>query len=216
MPEPVGFLLWQMATDGFLGATGMRGIAKAATEGGRDAIERVAHWRREKNGKVVWVHPHEVHLHKAIHGKQPSLPKDKPESIDLGRQAVQIVLASQQDFVHAMYRKDMGWIDFPWGVPGNGPPEFLGGFGFDHIMTKRDWEHHTSTSIGEGRPLADGFSTLRMLPDVIAKGTISDREGRKVTLEYKGWKVILVQVPKTGKNPESGWLLSGFEKNAKR
>mgnify|MGYP000228699354 FL=1 len=46
------------------------------------------------------------------------VPRTVEENISRGRAAMRVVLKTKQDFDHAMYRQDMGWIDFVWGDAG--------------------------------------------------------------------------------------------------
>lgn len=189
-----------------------RAIQKAAKQSGRTFIEREAHWRRTKLGEPVWVRATEVHLHP----HEPNPPRNANQSVWMGHQAIHRVLAAKTDFIHAMHRKNVGWIDVQWGIPGDGAPEFKGGFGIDHIMTKRDWQHGQDVAAGKKNPRPDGITTLRHLPEVIAKGTITRVDGNHLRLEFNGWVAAIVKIPATKENPGSGWLLSGFEHSAGR
>lgn len=42
------------------------------------------------------------------------VPRTVEENISRGRAVMRVVLKTKQDFDHAMYRQDMGWIDFVW------------------------------------------------------------------------------------------------------
>jgi hypothetical protein len=188
----------------------MRDIQKAARERGRDAIEREAHWRRTKNGALVWVKQHQLHLHKADHGDEPNVPKSASESAHYGRQAMQVCISTQQDVVHAMHRKGMGWIDFPWGLTSaegtkEKPPAEP--HGVAHILEERDAEHDRD------QQMPDGFKTSQILPMVIAKGSIAGNPGigsaTKIQIDWEGYRVLIARTD------SSHWILTGFKRAKK-
>lgn len=187
-----------------------RGVCKAAIERGREAIEREAHWRRTKHGALAWVRPHELHIHKAIHGEEPDAPKDAGASAFMGRQAMQVAIATKQDVVHAMYRNGLGWIDFPWGLNTEDAKHLRprpDPHGLAHILEERDAEH------AKDPQMPDGFKTSQVLPDVIAKGRYPSKpdigKASKLIIEWEGYRVIIAR---TGANR---WLLSGFKLTSK-
>ena len=50
-----------------------------------------------------------------------NIPKTLEDNIARGRAAMRVVLKTKQDFKHAMYRDDLGWIDFiHWSVKPRG------------------------------------------------------------------------------------------------
>ena len=81
---------------------------------------------------------------------------------------------------NAMYRSDIGQIDFVWGKPGTGP-KFKKGYGISHILAKH------------------GVNTALKVVDVIAKGTEYDTQGGnnlqsgqyRLRLFYDGYTVVL-------------------------
>ncbi len=101
---------------------------------------------------------------------------------------------------NAMYRTDIGSIDFVWGVPGTGK-KYKRGYGISHIIKKRDAEN------------GSGLKTANKLVEVIAKATIVEiqnnpvsRGNGRIKLVYDGYTAVLSQ-SETGNH----WLLTGWE-----
>ena len=117
---------------------------------------------------------------------------------------MQKVINTHEDVENAMYREDVGNIDFVWGTPGRGK-NFKRGYGVSHIIAKRDSENGT------------GVETANKLVEVIAKGEITGRqEGLgesgepRIKLGYDNYTAVL-SMP----NNDNTWLLTGFENNEK-
>ncbi len=131
------------------------------------------------------------------------VPRTVEENISRGRAAMRVVLKTKQDFDHAMYRQDMGWIDFVWGDAGKVRPngKTKGGKGIVHIL--------------EARMRKDGYSATQAhalvyrMVSTLAKGNVIRQEMRNgainKTIEYQGYEAILV------KNFSNSWLLSGWK-----
>ena len=104
---------------------------------------------------------------------------------------------------NAMYRSDLGPIDFKWGTPGRGT-KFKGGYGLAHIIAKRNAEN--------GR----GMATVNSIIEAIAKAEKADyqysnnqsKDYHRVRLFYGDTTVVLSKEP--GSNH---WLLTGWENN---
>jgi len=105
---------------------------------------------------------------------------------------------------NAMYRSDLGSIDFVWGEPGTGE-KFKHGYGLSHIIAKRNAE------TGNGEDVA--FSIV----DAIAKAPVYDEQHSnqvsddyyRVRLFYNDTTVVLSKEP-----DKNSWLLTGWD-NAK-
>ncbi|MBF7696189.1 putative barnase/colicin E5 family endoribonuclease [Acinetobacter rathckeae] len=131
------------------------------------------------------------------------IPKDIEDNIARGRAAMRTVLKTRQDFQHAMYRRDLGWIDFVWGDVGVVRPngKTKGGKGIAHII--------------EARMRKDAYSKmgahalLYRLVTTIARGkvlrTFEKSISKQTVLEYQGYEVTLIKT--TGNE----WLLSGWK-----
>lgn len=131
-------------------------------------------------------------------------PIDEADNIARGKKAMRHVIANQKDISHAMYRKDLGWIDFVWGDVGivKASGKTKGGKGIAHIL--------------EARQRKDGLTAMQAraqalkLVEVIAKGKVLRRNivigYENKVLFYENHEVTLV---KEGSSNE--WLLSGWE-----
>ena len=120
------------------------------------------------------------------------------ENMTSGNRALQRVIKNHADAKNAMYREDIGNIDFVWGFAGVGK-KFKRGYGVAHILAK-----HVPES---------GENLLHHIVDTIAQGKITVRQAKKestqsrVLIEYKGYTALL----SLGEPPENAWLLTGWE-----
>ena len=104
-------------------------------------------------------------------------------------------------FENAMYRSDIGQIDFRWGTSGKGE-KFKHGDGFAHIIAKRNAENN------------DGEAVAYKMVEVIAKATDGSRQSNnqvsqddaRIKLYYDGYTAVLVK-----SNDARKWLLTGWE-----
>lgn len=154
-------------------------------------------------------------------------PYNVEENIKRGKMAMQHVISSHKYEPRAMYRKDLGWIGFEWGRPGDAPPNFKnieealkwwnglknklaiyrGGYGISHIIAKRDWEGQwIKEFIGQ-----KGIDVAYRLIQVIAKGKPGEDKGRKI-ITWKGVKAVLRRPPAKYRDvkKDEEWLLSGY------
>ena len=204
MPAPAGFVLWQLATEGYAEGVAGRGVAKAH----RETINRKGHFRRTKTGALKWVEPHQVLAHIAEHGPEPDATGSTVESVRMGIQAMGECFKGH-NVVHAMYRRGLGWVDFEQGIS-DGEAERLSRetgrtvkpYGIRHIWEKRNAEHRQDST----KP--DGKTVLRLLPGAIAKGQVvsGGRDAAVLGLEYNGVRVFL------SKNEQGRWLLTGYKR----
>lgn len=167
-------------------------LGRPISKAHREAINRAGHYRRTKHGALAWVEPHQVLAHIAEHGQDPLDPTSTSHSVQMGKEAIEKAIEGH-NVVHAMHRKGIGWVDFVQGDTREG---------IVHIRTKRDEEHAADPR----KP--GGLATLRMLPEVIAKGTIfsGSAESAKVGIELNGVRVLLAREGK------ERWLLTGFQR----
>ena len=134
-----------------------------------------------------------------------SAMKDTLANIRRGREAMNKALLDKADVNRAMYRNDLGWIDFVWGSEGtlkeNGKTK--GAMGLAHIV--------------ESRMRKDGMAyddVARMLThditETIARGGKSkiyaSGKSETVFVEYNGHRATL-----TKKQGNNGWLMNAFE-----
>jgi len=141
----------------------------------------------------------------AVQFSRQSGDSDPDEAFRKGAQAMDRVIAEQEDVPEAMTRPDVGPISFLWGEPGDPSQSFAGGHGVSHIIAKRD------------RAGNDGEQVARKMVEVLAYGTV-DREygpehARRVDIEYDGHKAVL-SLFRHG-NRET-WLLTGYEMAEKK
>ena len=180
---------------------------------GREAIARKGHYRRTHTGEIVWVEPHQVHEHISQHGQDPEHPKDSSTSAYLGRKAMEDYCFKGHSVIHAMFRKDSGWVDFDQGISDSEAKRLTAEtgrevkpYGIRHIWEKRNKEHRADPS----KP--DGKKTLMMLPEVIAKGSPDGRPSdNQIILVHKGVKVVLARAKRTNEEPGHAWIVSGYE-----
>lgn len=110
-----------------------------------------------------------------------------------GKAAMSKALTAKADVKRAMYRTDLGWVDFVWGDSKKG---------LQHII--------------EGRIRKDGVSyeqVARMLvdevTDVLASGSTARRQdygkATRLAIQKNGVEAVLVQTKGT-----NGWLLTGY------
>ena len=129
-------------------------------------------------------------------------------NIRRGNEAMSRALQDKTDVHQAMYRSDVGWIDFVWGAEGdavkkNGAPK--GEKGISHIL--------------EARQRKDGYSekqALSFLADVvetIARGRtermVEYAGSKRCAVVFDGNEVQLIKNP--GNN---AWVLTGFVRNS--
>lgn len=146
-----------------------------------------------------------------VAGKRPDtvLPvldqKVAAGNIRRGRAAMNRALVEKADVRRAMYRNDIGWIDFVWGSTGRVLPngKTKGAMGLAHVI--------------ESRMRKDGMShdevagmLIGRVVDTIAKGGTGKiyRSGNSESMfvEYNGNRATLVK--NKGSN---GWLMNAFE-----
>lgn len=136
-----------------------------------------------------------------------SAMKSVQANIKRGTEAMNKAITTKADVKRAMYRNDIGWIDFVWGSTGilkaNGKTK--GAMGISHII--------------EARMRKDGMSydeVVEMLTggivEAIAKGEVIREIAREKTqrLTVLHDKTIIHLIKQAGSN---AWLLSGYEEN---
>lgn len=123
------------------------------------------------------------------------------KNIANGKKAIEKVIKTHQDEENAMYREDVGNIDFVWGTEGRGA-KFKGGYGIAHIIAKRNAED------------GSGKKTANKLVEVIAKGKDTERQESanndgqaRLKIHYDGYTAVLSL--KAG--DKNTWLLTGWE-----
>ena len=147
---------------------------------------------------------HRTIIEKALSENKPvpaEVLKDYPDlAIEHGKSIIDQMIKDHTDKPAAMYRDDVGTIEFPWGKEGNPKKKYSDGNGISHIIAKRN---------SEG---LNGEEIARMMPEVIVKGEIGDvygpRQGQRVNIKYGDHEAVL-SLYKKGK--EETWLLTGWK-----
>lgn len=133
-----------------------------------------------------------------------SFPSSDDDNIQRGKRAMRYVLDNQKDVTHAMYRSDLGWIDFVWGDVGiiKTSGKTKGGKGIAHILEARQRK--------DGLTAMQARAQVLKLVEVIARGRVLRKNivigYENKVLFYGNHEVTLV---KEGASNE--WLLSGWE-----
>lgn len=124
------------------------------------------------------------------------------ENIANGEKAMRRVIDTHDDVESAMYREDIGDIDFVWGKEGRGE-KFKGGYGIAHIIAKRD---------AEG---ISGNDFVLNIPKTIALGKVSGKQeasnGDRVLIS-NGSKTVVLSLFKDGNRKT--WLVTGWDESA--
>lgn len=119
------------------------------------------------------------------------VPRTVEENISRGRAAMRVVLKTKQDFDHAMYRQDMGWIDFVWGDAGKVRP---------NGKTKGGKDGYSATQ---------AHALVYRMVAVIAKRkilrTFKHGLSSQTVIEHQGYEATLI------KTDSNEWLLSGWK-----
>ncbi|MFZ1982000.1 MAG: hypothetical protein WAU61_11885, partial [Smithella sp.] len=106
---------------------------------------------------------HRTIIEKALSENKPvpaEVLKDYPDlAIEHGKSIIDQMIKDHTDKPAAMYRDDVGTIEFPWGKEGNPKNSYYGGFGVSHIIAKH------------GEPVAN------KVVEVIAEGDICKESG---------------------------------------
>lgn len=121
------------------------------------------------------------------------------ENIANGKKAIEKVISEHSDAIDAMARDDVGGISFYYGTPGTGK-KFKKGYGIAHMIAKRN---------SEG---LDGETFVKRLPEVIAKGKITERQtapnGDRVLVKYGDITTVL-SLYKDGNRQT--WVVTGWD-----
>jgi len=126
--------------------------------------------------------------------KIPGIVGASEKLIERGKKIISDMMKDHTDRPSAMYRDDVGSIEFPWGKEGNPKKDYEGGFGVSHIIAKH------------GEPVAN------KVVEVIAKGDIVKESGppngTRINIQYDGHTAIL-SLYKNGNH--QAWLLTGWK-----
>ena len=115
-------------------------------------------------------------------------------NIQKGLNAIRRVYSDEIDVPAAMYREDVGDIDFLWDH---------NGMGIRHIIARREKQDADRPDLNK----LGVYELLDRLPEVIARGKIVP-VGDKLEVDHEGIRVLLAR--RDGKSGNV-WLMSGFE-----
>lgn len=113
------------------------------------------------------------------------------ETIANGIRAVSKVFRTHEDVVGAMYREEVGYIDFVYGEEGNAAKKYAGGYGIVKILAKH------------------GEEAVRIIPEVIAKGRAEERYSDRKHFIYGDYTAV-VKLEFDG--VKRTWLVTNFKK----
>ena len=146
-----------------------------------------------------------------VAGKRPDtvLPVLNPEkaagNIRRGRAAMNRALVEKADVRRAMYRNDIGWIDFVWGSTGRVLPngKTKGAMGLAHVIESR------MRKDGMSRDEVVGMLTNDIV-EAIARGKVYKHvvngNSERLQLRHNGYEANLIK--NAGNN---AWLITGYE-----
>lgn len=134
-----------------------------------------------------------------------SAMKDTDANIQRGRAAMNRALVEKADVRRAMYRNDIGWIDFVWGGTGRVLPngKTKGAMGLAHVIESR------MRKDGMGRDEVVGMLTNDIV-EAIARGKVYKHvvngNSERLQLRHNGYEANLIK--NAGNN---AWLITGYE-----
>ena len=134
-----------------------------------------------------------------------SAMKDTDANIRRGRAAMNRALLEKADVRRAMYRNDIGWIDFVWGSTGRVLPndKTKGAMGLAHVIESR------MRKDGMSRDEVVGMLTNDIV-EAIARGKVYKHvvngNSERLQLRHNGYEANLIK--NAGNN---AWLITGYE-----
>lgn len=134
-----------------------------------------------------------------------SAMKDTDANIRRGRAAMNRALVEKADVRRAMYRNDIGWIDFVWGSTGRVLPngKTKGAMGLAHVIESR------MRKDGMSRDEVVGMLTNDVV-EAIARGKVYKHvvngNSERLQLRHNGYEANLIK--NAGNN---AWLITGYE-----
>lgn len=117
------------------------------------------------------------------------------ENIANGKKAIEKVIETHEDVENAMYREDVGDIDFVWGEEGTADKSYENGFGLAKIVKKH------------------GVEDANKIPQVIATGKVVKRSANRMFIDSEDMRVV-IRFDWNGE--KRNWLLTGYTKDEKK
>lgn len=130
-----------------------------------------------------------------------TLNNDSPieNNIAHGKQALMDVINNHVDIENAMYRSDVGNIDFKWGKPGDRNNYYNGGYGLSHILARRLVTKQNVKDV------------LDNIVEGIAKGNAVIKNNIAI-IQHNGYVIILSNNYNGQKT--NNWLFTGYKIDA--
>jgi hypothetical protein len=129
---------------------------------------------------------------------------DQRPEIQRGIRAIHRVLKTRRDIPNAMHREEIGTIGFRygWHQPATKTRK-RSGHGLAHVIgsAREDYGKY------EGSPKPE--DVLRMIPEVILDGKISESHHNRMCIGHKGHIVLLSRHGKRPENPH--WLFHAYK-----
>lgn len=148
--------------------------AKGTSEGARKG------WDKRGRGRRDWLRP-----------RAGLTDKQNLSNID---RAIQWAINNRKGLRGVMHRKELGWIDIPYGQSGDKRKDYIGGKGLSHLMQKHPGiERHLSTILVYGK--------VRRHQVGPTKAPNPDRR----TIEYRNKQIHLVKHKKS-----RSWVLTSY------
>lgn len=124
---------------------------------------------------------------------------------DVAVNAMRQAILTHNDVLHAVYRADIGYVDFIWGTEGDAPSATgrrKGAKGIAHILEAR--VRKDGLTPRQAERVAEQIAKTVAVGKIEARSTVGDVSNIKV--KHGKYTAVLVK-----NREEDAWLLSGFE-----
>ena len=129
-------------------------------------------------------------------GKENAKENEIDENIKNGKKAIKSILENHKDVPKAMYRDEVGYIDFVYGKEGTIKKDRSDGYGLAKILEKH------------------GQEAVSKIPEVIAKGKYEKSEyGDRAYFLFDGYRAV---IRFTWDGDKKTWLVTNFLDNKKK
>lgn len=129
-------------------------------------------------------------------GKENAKENEIDENIKNGKKAIKSILENHKDVPKAMYRDEVGYIDFVYGKEGTIKKDRSDGYGLAKILEKH------------------GQEAVNKIPEVIAKGKYEKSEyGDRAYFLFDGYRAV---IRFTWDGDKKTWLVTNFLDNKKK
>nr|WP_080391074.1 DUF3519 domain-containing protein [Helicobacter pylori] len=133
--------------------------------------------------------------------------KNYPEFALKPKEALEKLLQERNGQVAgAMYREDLGGIDFVWGTP---KTKDSVGYGLAHVLERRE-QQALSLGLSEAEAKEYALNIVKSIPEVLEKGTKGTDHLGRVFVDY-GNKRVGLNNTWNNKDLENHWVISSYE-----